>query len=170
MSGPAAEVLWAPWPYRAGLCITGDTDAADLPSVRAVYDHLRTLGLRATKTVWPFRPTGPSPSASTGPSASAARAHCLLGATAVDRSTSARPCSGWTSGGRRVSPWTSKPAWEHPPPDERPFSVAPQRELVRLFAEHVGVIGRELALRRRSPDPDRFLGADEIPLEDHANR
>lgn len=55
----AARLLWTPWPYRAGFCITDDTDAADLRSVRIVYDVLRSLNLRTTKTVWPFEPEEP---------------------------------------------------------------------------------------------------------------
>jgi hypothetical protein len=54
-----AELLWAPWPYRAGFCITDDTDAATLASVRAVYDVLAALGIRVSKTVWAFKPTEP---------------------------------------------------------------------------------------------------------------
>lgn len=54
-----AQLLWVPWPYEAGFCITDDTDGADLRSVRIVYDFLRSLGLRATKTVWPFAPEEP---------------------------------------------------------------------------------------------------------------
>ncbi len=53
------ELAWAPFPHRAGFCITDDTDAADLESVRIVYDLLGTLGLRTTKTVWVRRPTEP---------------------------------------------------------------------------------------------------------------
>jgi hypothetical protein len=33
----------------------------------------------------------------------------------------------------------------------------------------MGIIARELALRRRALDPEKFLGAETIPLEDHAN-
>lgn len=54
-----ARVAWAPHPYKAGFCITDDTDAATLEQVRAVYDHLRDNGLRATKTVWAFKPEEP---------------------------------------------------------------------------------------------------------------
>jgi len=52
-------VIWPPFPYRAGFCITDDTDAATLESVRAVYDLLAALGLRASKTVWAFTPAEP---------------------------------------------------------------------------------------------------------------
>lgn len=55
----AAEVVWAPWPHRAGFAVTDDTDAAEPGSVRAVYDLLRTLNLRTTKTVWAFAPEEP---------------------------------------------------------------------------------------------------------------
>ena len=57
---PSAELRWAPHPYRGGFCITDDTDAADLESVRIVYDFMDSLGLRATKTVWVFPPEEPS--------------------------------------------------------------------------------------------------------------
>jgi len=63
-----AEVVWAPWPHRAGFCITDDTDAADLQSVRVVYDFLRALGLRTTKTVWAFVPEEPCGIPATPPS------------------------------------------------------------------------------------------------------
>ena len=66
--GRAARVLWAPWPYRAGFCITDDTDAATLPTVRAVYDTLHALGLTATKTVWAFVPEEPCGIPATPPS------------------------------------------------------------------------------------------------------
>lgn len=56
---PAVRVLWAPWPYRAGFCITDDTDAATTASVRAVYDALHEHGLTATKTVWAYEPEEP---------------------------------------------------------------------------------------------------------------
>jgi hypothetical protein len=54
-----AEVLWAPHPYRAGFCITDDTDAATPESVTIVYDFLASIGLRTTKTVWAFTPSEP---------------------------------------------------------------------------------------------------------------
>jgi hypothetical protein len=56
--GPA-EVVWPPHPYRAGFCITDDTDAATLESVGLVYDFLASIGLRTTKTVWAFAPAEP---------------------------------------------------------------------------------------------------------------
>ena len=55
----AVRLRWAPYPHRAGFCITDDTDAATLESVRAVYDLLASVGLKATKTVWAFRPEEP---------------------------------------------------------------------------------------------------------------
>lgn len=55
----AIEIRWPPWPYRAGFCITDDTDTAELASVRAVYDFLSARGVRTTKTVWALRPTEP---------------------------------------------------------------------------------------------------------------
>ena len=54
-----ARLLWAPHPYRAGFCITDDTDAATLDSVSIVYDFLSSIGLRTTKTVWAFSPAEP---------------------------------------------------------------------------------------------------------------
>ncbi len=54
-----AELRWAPHPFRAGFCITDDTDAAEFAPVRAVYDCLGSLGLPATKTVWAFPPEEP---------------------------------------------------------------------------------------------------------------
>lgn len=35
-----AELRWAPHPFRGGFCIKDVTDAAELASVRAVYDCL----------------------------------------------------------------------------------------------------------------------------------
>ncbi len=64
----AARIIWPPWPYSAGFCITDDTDAADLRSVQLVYDLLSSVGLVCTKTVWPFRPTEPCGIPSTPPS------------------------------------------------------------------------------------------------------
>ena len=55
----AVRLLWAPHPFRAGLCITDDTDAATLDGVRQVYDFLGSIGLRASKTVWAFTPSEP---------------------------------------------------------------------------------------------------------------
>lgn len=52
-------LLWTPYPYNAGFCITDDTDAAEFPSVKSVYDLLSSLGIRATKTVWAFSPSEP---------------------------------------------------------------------------------------------------------------
>ena len=55
----AVEVLWPPAPYAAGFCITDDTDAATMPSVRGVYDLLASIGLKTTKTAWVFEPSEP---------------------------------------------------------------------------------------------------------------
>ena len=54
-----AKVIWAPYPYRAGFCVTDDTDAATLESVKAVYEFLSTVGLRTSKTIWAFKPSEP---------------------------------------------------------------------------------------------------------------
>lgn len=56
MGNTEARLLWSPWPYRAGFCITDDCDATTLESLRAVYDFLRSIGLRTTRTVWAFEP------------------------------------------------------------------------------------------------------------------
>jgi hypothetical protein len=53
------EILWPPHPHRAGFCITDDTDAATMASVRGVYDFLASIGLRTSKTVWALEPTEP---------------------------------------------------------------------------------------------------------------
>ncbi len=76
-SNGAARVLWAPAPFRAGFCITDDTDAATTETVRAVYEALLGLGLTATKTVWPFAPEEPCGVPATPPST-------LRGATLED--------------------------------------------------------------------------------------
>jgi len=55
----AVQILWPPHPYRAGFCITDDTDAATLDGVRLVYDLLASIGLKASKTVWAFTPAEP---------------------------------------------------------------------------------------------------------------
>jgi hypothetical protein len=47
-----ARLLWTPYPYRAGFCITDDPDGADLDEVRVVYDFLRGVGIKTTKAVW----------------------------------------------------------------------------------------------------------------------
>ena len=47
-----AELRWPPFPYRAGFTITDDTDASELPAVRAVYDVLAAQRVRVTRTVW----------------------------------------------------------------------------------------------------------------------
>ncbi|TMQ52223.1 MAG: hypothetical protein E6K73_03440 [Candidatus Eisenbacteria bacterium] len=54
-----ARFIWAPHPYQAGFCITDDTDAATLESVKIVYDFLSAVGLRTSKTVWAFGPSEP---------------------------------------------------------------------------------------------------------------
>ena len=51
-----AKLVWPPHPYRAGLCITDDTDAATFEQVKAVYDFLMARNFRTTKTVWAFKP------------------------------------------------------------------------------------------------------------------
>jgi hypothetical protein len=55
-----ARLLWTQYPYRAGFCITDDTDAATLIQTKAVYDFLLDRRFVTTKTVWPFTPVEPS--------------------------------------------------------------------------------------------------------------
>lgn len=54
-----ARLIWPPYPYQAGFCITDDTDAATLETVRLVYDFLLSVNLPTTKTVWAFEPKHP---------------------------------------------------------------------------------------------------------------
>ena len=51
-----AKLVWPPHPYKAGFCITDDTDAATFEQVKAVYDFLLARNFRTTKTVWAFKP------------------------------------------------------------------------------------------------------------------
>ena len=51
-----AKLVWPPHPYRAGFCITDDTDAATFEQVKAVYDFLLARNFRTTRTVWAFKP------------------------------------------------------------------------------------------------------------------
>jgi hypothetical protein len=48
------------WPNgkRFAFTIVDDTDDATVQKVRPVYDFLLELGIRSTKTVWPFGPAG----------------------------------------------------------------------------------------------------------------
>ncbi|MGI8423252.1 MAG: hypothetical protein ACR2NO_03930 [Chloroflexota bacterium] len=55
----AARLIWPPHPYRAGFCVTDDTDAATLENVRIVYEFLASIGLKTSKTVWVFAPDEP---------------------------------------------------------------------------------------------------------------
>jgi hypothetical protein len=55
-----AKALWTPYPYKAGFCVTDDTDAATMPQVKAVYDLLLSINFVTTKTVWAFPPSEPS--------------------------------------------------------------------------------------------------------------
>src|SRR6266545_3980467 len=55
----AARLVWPPYPYQAGFCITDDTDAATLESVQIVYDFLSSIRLLTSKTVWVFEPEEP---------------------------------------------------------------------------------------------------------------
>jgi hypothetical protein len=51
-----AKLVWPPYPYKAGFCITDDTDAATFEQVKTVYDFLLARNFRTTKTVWAFKP------------------------------------------------------------------------------------------------------------------
>jgi len=51
-----AKLVWPPHPYRAGFCITDDTDAATFEQVKAVYDFLLSRNFRTTRAVWAFKP------------------------------------------------------------------------------------------------------------------
>jgi hypothetical protein len=51
------RVIWPPYPYEAGFCVTDDTDAATYEQVRAVYEFLLSRRFVTTKTVWPFLPS-----------------------------------------------------------------------------------------------------------------
>lgn len=49
--------IWPAYPYKAGFCITDDTDAATFEQVKAVYDFLSSHYFLTSKTVWPFIPS-----------------------------------------------------------------------------------------------------------------
>ncbi len=51
-----AKLVWPPYPYKAGFCLTDDTDAATFEQVKVVYDFLLAHSFRTTKTVWAFKP------------------------------------------------------------------------------------------------------------------
>ncbi|HUI93657.1 MAG TPA: hypothetical protein VLX68_15525 [Chitinivibrionales bacterium] len=51
------KVIWPPHPYKAGFCVTDDTDAATFEQITAVYDFLSSRHFLTTKTVWPFEPS-----------------------------------------------------------------------------------------------------------------
>jgi hypothetical protein len=51
-----AKLVWPPYPYKAGFCITDDTDAAAFAQVKAVYDFLLSRRFPVTRTVWAFKP------------------------------------------------------------------------------------------------------------------
>jgi hypothetical protein len=52
-----AKVIWPPYPYKAGFCVTDDTDAATFEQIEAVYNFLSSRTFLTTKTVWPFAPS-----------------------------------------------------------------------------------------------------------------
>lgn len=45
---------------RFAFTVLDDTDDSTLANVKPLYDYLTELGMRTTKTVWPFRHEGPS--------------------------------------------------------------------------------------------------------------
>ena len=51
-----AKVIWPPYPYEAGFCITDDPDASTVAQTRAVYDFLISKSFVTTKAVWVFEP------------------------------------------------------------------------------------------------------------------
>ena len=51
-----AKVIWPPYPYEAGFCITDDPDASTFAQTRAVYDLLLLRSFVTTKAVWAFNP------------------------------------------------------------------------------------------------------------------
>ena len=51
-----AKVIWPPYPYEAGFCITDDPDASTFAQTRAVYDFLMSKSFVTTKAVWVFEP------------------------------------------------------------------------------------------------------------------
>jgi hypothetical protein len=52
-------MIWPPYPYAAGFCVTDDPDAATFEQTKAVYDFLRSRSFVTTRAVWPFIPTRP---------------------------------------------------------------------------------------------------------------
>jgi len=51
-----ARIIWPPYPYEAGFCITDDPDASTLAQTRTVYDYLMKKSFVTTKAVWAFEP------------------------------------------------------------------------------------------------------------------
>lgn len=49
-----AKVIWPPYPYEAGFCITDDPDDSTFSQTRAVYDFLMLKSFVTTKAIWPF--------------------------------------------------------------------------------------------------------------------
>jgi hypothetical protein len=49
-----ARLLWTPYPYRAGFCITDDPDGATMAREKAVYDFLLKHNFKTTKAVWTY--------------------------------------------------------------------------------------------------------------------
>ena len=56
-----------------------------------------------------------------------------------------------------------------PRPGNRPLARAPQRERYALLMGQLAIVGREILWKGRSLDSRKFLGAETIALEDHAN-
>jgi hypothetical protein len=53
----SAKIIWPPYPYKAGFCVTDDTDAATFEQIETVYNFLSSRAFLTTKTVWPFAPS-----------------------------------------------------------------------------------------------------------------
>lgn len=49
-------MVWLPYPFEGGFCITDDPDASTFVQTRAVYDHLLKKSIVTTKAVWAFEP------------------------------------------------------------------------------------------------------------------
>jgi hypothetical protein len=51
-----SRIIWPPFPYEAGFCITDDPDASTFAQTRAVYDYLMAKSVVTTKAVWLSEP------------------------------------------------------------------------------------------------------------------
>jgi hypothetical protein len=81
----------------------------------------------------------------------------------------AGPTSWETSRGQALAPGECRFVAAQGMGGPRPLSTAPRAELYRLLAGQLSIIAREVAFKGRNLDSRRFLGAEEIALEDHSN-